>query len=133
MTTNETITVTTDELLEKTALMAKEGYRVVQICALTPFKTDPENPAKKIPLPEFEIYYSFDKGYALTNLKLTVPRDQEIPSISRNFFAAFLYENEINEQFGTKITNIALDFKGTLYKKAKKVPFDVYSRQGGGQ
>lgn len=146
MTTSVTVPVTCDELLAQTALMAKEGYRLVQICALVPFslehmvQTKGDFPVKnvpaqttKVPLPEYEIFYSFDKEYQLINLKLSVGREQEIPSISRNFFAAFLYENEINEQFGTKITNIALDFKGTLYKKAKAAPFDTYARQGGGQ
>lgn len=136
--------VTIDNLLAQTALMAKEGYRLVQICALVPYslehmvQTKGDFPVKnipaqtaKVPLPEFEIYYSFDKEYQLINLKLNVSREQEIPSISRNFFAAFLYENEINEQFGTKITNIALDFKGTLYKKAQVAPYDIYARKGG--
>ena len=139
-----TQSVTIDNLLAQTALMAKEGYRLVQICALVPYslehmvQTKGDFPVKnvpaqttKVPLPEFEIYYSFDKEYQLINLKLNVSRDQEIPSISRNFFAAFLYENEINEQFGTKITNIALDFKGTLYKKAQPAPYDIYARKGG--
>lgn len=143
MKTTITVPVTCDDLLAQTALMAKEGYRLVQICALVPYslehmvQTKGDSPIKnlpvqsaRVPLPEFELYYSFDNDYQLINLKLNVSREQEIPSISRNFFAAFLYENEINEQFGTKITKIALDFKGTLYKKAKEAPYDIYARKG---
>jgi ech hydrogenase subunit D len=38
-----------------------------------------------------------------------------MPSISPAFFAAFLVENEILDQFGTIFEDLVLDFGGTLY------------------
>ena len=35
-----------------------------------------------------------------------------IPSITDNFIAAFVFENEIHDLFGVEIRNIAIDFKG---------------------
>jgi ech hydrogenase subunit D len=38
---------------------------------------------------------------------------------------AFLYENEIHDLFGVAIKNINIDYRGTLYRTAIKVPFSV--------
>ena len=38
---------------------------------------------------------------------------------------AFLYENEIHDLFGVVIKNINIDYRGTLYRTAIKVPFSV--------
>ncbi|PKL69677.1 MAG: NADH dehydrogenase subunit [Methanomicrobiales archaeon HGW-Methanomicrobiales-1] len=90
----------------------KEGNRLVQI-GCTKIE---EN---------FEIIYTYDKDYKLTNYRITVKQDAEIPSISGVYFGAFVYENEIHDLYGIHVTGINIDFKGTFYKTAIKHPFSV--------
>ncbi len=75
--------------------------------------------------PAVELTYSFDKDGALSHLRLTAAPGGKVPSVSGEYFSAFLYENEIREQFGVEFEGLALDFKGTLYKTAVRVPFAV--------
>ena len=36
---------------------------------------------------------------------------------------SYLYENEVRELFGVKVTGLSVDFKGQLYQTSTKVPF----------
>ena len=101
-----------EELLPAVSDFLSGGYRIVQMCCT------------KLEENKYQLNYSFDKDYNMTTLRFVVAKDTEIQSISKFYFSAFLYENEMNELFGLKIKNIAVDFKGTLYKKAKDSPFD---------
>ena len=76
--------------------MKKEGFRLVQICATKVSEG-------------FEILYSFDKDHELTNLKLTIPEEEEVQSITGEYWGAFIYENEMHDLFGIKIINNELD------------------------
>jgi ech hydrogenase subunit D len=38
---------------------------------------------------------------------------------------AFLYENEIHDLFGVAVTNISIDYHGTLYRTSIKAPFSI--------
>ncbi len=108
------------QLVAKVAELRKDGYRMVQICATTM----PEN---------FEISYSFDKNGKFISLRLMVPRsDAVIPSITGEYFGAFSYENELQDLFGLKVTDLKLNFNGNFYQLAKKTPFadDKTSVQG---
>ena len=96
------------ELLEKALKLKDEGYRLVQICA------NKNN--------GFELSYSFDKDHEMINLRMKIAEEQEIMSISNIFYPAFLYENEMKDLFGIKITNLGLDFQGNLYKVSEKTP-----------
>jgi len=98
------------ELLKKAQQLKDEGYRLVQICA------------NKVN--GFELSYSFDKDHEMTNLRMTIGEEEEIMSISHIFFPAFLYENEMKDLFGIKITNLVLDFNGNLYKVSEKTPWN---------
>ena len=96
------------------------GHRMIQVCATTL----PEN---------FEITYSFEKDQKFINLRVTVPRsDAVIPSITGEYFGAFTYENELQDLFGLKVTDLKLNFNGNFYQLAKKTPFvdDKTSTQG---
>ena len=108
----ETIPIEKTELVGATAALFAEGYRLVQIGCSTL-----EN--------GYELNYSFDKDYVFRNLRVTVVPDEELPSVSVIYPNAFLYENEIHDLFGVPITNIAIDYKGTLYRTAIKTPFSV--------
>lgn len=101
--------VTANELLQEVSKLKNDDYRLVAItCSI---KED------------IEISYSFDKEYELINLRINADSNTEIPSISEYFAYSFLYENEIKELFGARITNISLDFNDSLYKIPVKTPF----------
>jgi ech hydrogenase subunit D len=104
--------------LEKSQLVAKagelkdSGHRLVHISATTLAES-------------FEITYSFEKEQKLVNLRLTTPRsDNVVPSITGVYFGAFTYENELQDLFGLKVTDLKLDFGGKFYTLAKKTPFN---------
>jgi ech hydrogenase subunit D len=104
--------ITTDEetLPAKVYSFFSEGYRLVQIHCT---RVDAG----------FELNYSFDKDYHFTNIRLVIDKDKEIASISRIYWNAFLYENEISDLFGVKIKNIVLDYHGKFYQTATQAPF----------
>jgi len=71
----------------------------------------------------YEVSWSFEKDGAVEHLREKLEQDEEVPSISNLFGPAFLYENEMRDLFGVKVTGIAVDFGGELYRTAEKVPF----------
>jgi ech hydrogenase subunit D len=101
-----------NDLVGMVAQLFAEGYRLVQIGCTT--------------LPgAYELNYSFDKDYRFRNLRVTAAPGEEVPSVSVIYPNAFLYENEIHDLFGVVIRNINIDYGGTLYRTAIKVPFSV--------
>lgn len=75
-----------------------------------------------------DLIYSFMKDGELVNSVISdVPRDAEVPSITDVFLAAFVFENEIHDLFGTNITNIAIDFKGNFYRVSTEYPMTIVS------
>jgi ech hydrogenase subunit D len=110
----EITSIEKDELVGVAAEMFAEGYRFVQVSCATLESA-------------YELTYSFDKEYRLKNFRITAMPDEEIPSISVIYPNAFLYENEIHDLFGLVITNIAVDYRGTLYKTTIRTPFSIGS------
>ncbi|MCC8074023.1 MAG: NADH-quinone oxidoreductase subunit C [Clostridiales bacterium] len=88
----------------------REGYRLVQICA-TAFEG------------YNEIIYSVALGYKFENYKIIVPIDTEISTLCDFYPSAMLYENEIKELFGVKVSSINPDYNNKLYRIAKETPF----------
>ena len=80
--------VTASDILSKARDRKAEGYRLVQICATKVSEG-------------FEILYSFDKDHELSHLKLTIPEEEEVQSITGEYWGAFIYENEMHDLFGT--------------------------------
>ena len=101
------------DLLPRLEEYKNKGYRLVQICCV------------KLETDVFELDYSLEKEYDYHNLKVIFNRGTEIPSVSRIYLAAFLYENEIHDQFGVTINDIAVDYQGKFFKIAKPAPFDL--------
>jgi ech hydrogenase subunit D len=100
------------DLVGMAARLYAEGYRLVQVGCTT--------------LPgSYELTYSFDKDYRCTHLRLLVMPEEEVPSITAVYPNAFLYENEIHDLFGVTVSNIAIDYHGTLYRTAVKSPFSI--------
>jgi ech hydrogenase subunit D len=111
------VPITVGEVVSKAEKAKKDGCRLVQI-GCTKIGDD------------FEIIYVYDKDYQLTNYRITVKQDTEIPSISAVYFGAFVYENEIHDLYGIHVKGINIDFKGTFYKTTIKHPFSVTVTKG---
>ncbi|MEN6460150.1 MAG: NADH-quinone oxidoreductase subunit C [Syntrophomonas sp.] len=94
--------ITVEQLLGETKKMFQDGYRLVTTTCVD----EVEN---------FRLIYHYDKETKLANLEVPVNKDQEIPSITGIYLCNFLAENEIQELFGVKIKDIAVDLKGRLY------------------
>jgi Ni,Fe-hydrogenase III component G len=61
-----------------------------------------------------DIYYHLDRDLQLLTLKLTVRREEGLPSISRIYYAALLVENEIKELFGLPMSGLLVDYGNHL-------------------
>ncbi len=103
--------VTGIELAERVRDLKAGGYRLGQVCC-----TKVEE--------GFEILYSFDKDHVLLNLRLTVPEEEEVASITDSYWAAFIYENEMHDLFGVKIKHMALDYQGKFFKTSIPTPWN---------
>jgi len=100
------------DLLSVVRGMKKDGYRLLQICATKVSEG-------------FEILYSFDNGeHELTNLKLIVPEEEEVQSVTGEYWGAFIYENEMHDLFGIKIVNNELDYGGNFFKVSEPTPWN---------
>jgi ech hydrogenase subunit D len=108
----ELIPVYKTDLVGKVAELFAEGHRLVQIGCTT--LSD-----------GYEMTYSFDRDYRLTNLRVMVKPDDEVPSITAVYGNAFLYENEIHDLFGVPIRHINVDYGGTLYRTSIPAPFGM--------
>jgi ech hydrogenase subunit D len=104
-----TIDIQPAELLGRVKEMRDQGMRLVQMhCS---------NPS------HFEVIYSFDRGYELTNLRVIMQERVELESVTDFYPGAFLYENEISELFGIRVRGMNIDYQGNLYQTGKKEAF----------
>lgn len=91
------------DLQREVAELKNQGYRLITMSS-----TDNRNDT-------FSLYYHFDKNYETQNLKMTVTKEDVIPSITNLYFCAFLVENEIKELYGLNFKDIVIDFGGRMY------------------
>lgn len=104
---------TMEELIDTSLKYANSGYRLVQIhCTKTPTEM-------------FLIYTYENQDLHCENVKVNVQVGDSVPSLSKIFHPAFLYENEIHDLYGVKFTGMLVDFKGTFYETAVKQPFST--------
>jgi ech hydrogenase subunit D len=103
-----------EDILSQVKELQDKGYRLVQMMCR---KAEATGAAMILD-------YSFGLEYALVTLRISIGRETEVPSISGIYLAAFLYENEIHDLFGVKITNNAVDYKGHFYKVSIPTPFN---------
>ncbi len=101
---------------KETKDLKEKGFRFV---TLTCVEIDEDN---------LEILYHFDKDLQMKNYRVKMKKNEMAESISDIFFASFLVENEIIDQFGVKFNGLVLDFGGTLYlgDNAESTPFCKY-------
>lgn len=98
-------------LPELAACRLAEGWRLVVITALQDAGG-------------LELSYVFEKSQQLDCLRLRLPLDRPIvPSITGSYWAAFTYENELQDLFGVTVEGLAVDFKGAFYMKKAPHPF----------
>ena len=105
------------ELLHRTARFKKDGCRLVQILCTR--------------VPEgYELTYSFDKEYFLYNLRLIVPLDGSVMSITNQYWYAFVWENEIHDLFGLPVEFMVpeVDYGGRFFQLAEKMPWHELSQ-----
>ena len=96
------IEITTDQLLGHAQNMMYEDYRFITVTCVDMADGS------------FEVTYHFDKNLEMTNYRLKIKKEEEVPSISKIYFSALLVENEMKELFGLNVTNILVDYGGHL-------------------
>jgi ech hydrogenase subunit D len=102
--------ISPDELCDLTDKARNQYMRLVQIHATTLEG-------------RVELNYCFATPGRWLNLRLTVDPQQEVPSISKIYPCAFIYENEIHDLFGIQVTGINIDYQGNLYRLRQQTPF----------
>lgn len=113
--TTEFNTVTIEELPALSKDRLENDWRFVQILATA---TDTG----------VDVQYTFMKDTILQNSTIqNVQPEDVIPSITDNFLAAFVFENEVHDLFGVKIEGIAIDFDGKFYDLTEAEPMRVIS------
>ena len=111
----EFLSLTVDALPAFAADRKREGWRFVQLLAVV---TDGG----------FDLVYSFMKDGVLENYTIQdVTKDTVVPSITDQFLAAFVFENEVHDLFGINVKGIAIDFGGTFYQLSQKEPMTIIS------
>lgn len=104
-----------DELTEAVKQRKADGWRYVQTLAV--------NTEAGV-----DLIYSFMKGASLENLTIkAVGKGDVVKSITDEYLAAFVWENEINDLFGVKFDGIAIDFAGCFYGLSQSEPMTVIS------
>lgn len=113
----EVIPVSLASLIGETGRMKAEGFRfVTESCVELNEST-------------VELLYHFDKDLQLKHLRLTIPKETVVPSVSSVYLAAFLVENEIQDLFGIRFEGLAVDYNRTLYleEEIKTTPLCRYT------
>jgi ech hydrogenase subunit D len=103
--------------LDRVSAYARDGWRLVVINATSLL------PAEGTEDGAFDITWSFALEREFEHLRERVLPGEEVPSISAQYPASFLYENELRELFGIAITGLAVDFGGQMYRTGERVPF----------
>ena len=96
MKINEVLTF--ENQLEKIGALQLHGYRFITMTVVDKGE-------------EFDIFYHFDLDYEMTTLQLVLKKGETLPSISGVCFAAVVVENEIQDLFGIKVTDLAIDYE----------------------
>lgn len=66
---------------------------------------------------EIELIYHFEVGDKIESLRLVAKKDTPVQSITKVFVAAFIAENELQDLFEIKFSELAVDFQGKMLKE----------------
>jgi len=105
--------ISIDHIHEQVWLLKQDGYRFVTMTCCD------EGEAH-------DVLYHFDKNYGLKHLRVKVPKNTALPSISGIYFAALLVENEMKDLLGVAVNGMLIDFQGhfILAEGAPKTPLN---------
>ncbi|MDI6871757.1 MAG: NADH-quinone oxidoreductase subunit C [Bacillota bacterium] len=111
-----------EQLLTVVQGLAEEGCRLVSITGVDAGDA-------------FELLYHFDRELRLTHLRVRLPKGQELPSISRIYFCAFVPENELQDFFGIRVANPVIDYGGhmLLARESPETPLVKRERPEGAE
>ena len=100
-------------IIDYAVSLRDQSYRLGQICATALDDS-------------YELIYSFDKDLILHNIRTVLPRENDgMNSITRVYWSAFIYENEMHDLFGIEFKHSELDYKGGFFKLAQKTPWAI--------
>lgn len=99
---NNLVYIEKDKILEEVNSLKLYGYRFVSITC----EYEDSN---------YELTYHFDLNYTMKHLRVIVLKEDTIKSISPIYAAAFLIENEYQDFYGFKFTDLSIDYSGRLY------------------
>jgi ech hydrogenase subunit D len=110
-------TVSGEEIKQAVQELKNQGYRLVTITCVD---LDAEH---------VDLIYSFDRDLEMVHIRMKQLKSQPAPTISDILFAAFLVENEIQDQFGICFDGLVLNFENSLYleDEVATTPFCKYS------
>lgn len=103
MTLANHIRVAPDAMVAEAARLKRQGYRLVALTAVT---GAPE---------QLDVLYHFDRELRLEHRRVTLPLGAALQSITAVYPAAFLVENEIQEQFGLQFSGLEPNYQGRLF------------------
>ena len=96
-------TVEPSELLESARTLHDEGWRLIT--------------ASCVPRAAgWTVLYHFERDDRLTHLRVELGPDGAVPSLGSVYASAFLVENEMAELQGLEVTDLAIDYRGRLYR-----------------
>jgi ech hydrogenase subunit D len=108
MTEKETqsiIPIDLGDLLVEVDALRSGGWRIVQILCVGNTEG-------------VELSYTFGLELEMRSLRISVPAETSLPSITSLYPGAFLYENEIRDLFGVRIERIRSDWQGNVFDVA---------------
>jgi NADH:ubiquinone oxidoreductase subunit C len=76
----------------------------------------------------FEVLYTFEPREVLSplkNIRVALPKEDTLPSISEIYNCAVIAENEMVGDFNIKISGMTLDFQGKLMRTKDSVQFPL--------
>jgi len=105
--------VTNDNLLHEVALLHQQECRLV---TLTCLDTGAGH----------DVIYHFDQNYLMIHLRLHLPYQHNLCSITNLYPSAMIVENEIKDHFGINFEGLSVDFQGRLLltEDAPKAPMN---------
>jgi ech hydrogenase subunit D len=103
--TQSIVEIGIERLLTEVDSLRSAAWRIIQVLCISSAEGN-------------ELSYSFGSGLEMRSLRIRVPAQAPVPSITALYPAAFLYENEIRDLFGVRIERIAGDWQGRVYDVA---------------
>lgn len=77
------------------------------------------------------VYRSYKRGSELAGATVLVKPGQRVPSITRFYPEAFVFENEAHDLFDVSFDGLVPDYQGEFYQIASEHPMNPGSSDGG--